>query len=179
LNQLFSRYFAQVDLLERIPKCFLILAAIYFGCQFIGYCLLFDKTDRIDPEREPLVNNNKAINSNNHNEENSEIQINSIGVKYEDPSEGLTILETIKVKQFYYLAIIACLSSISINLITLNYKLFGQTFIHDDKFLALCGSVAAILNASSRLFWGAITDMISFKVNNFFMFKCSFLYMIY
>jgi hypothetical protein len=76
------------------------------------------------------------------------------------------MLETLKVKQFYYLAFIASLSSISINLLTLNFKLFGQTFIHDDKFLALCGSVAAILNATSRLFWGAITDKISFKVKN-------------
>jgi hypothetical protein len=142
---------------------------IYFGCQFIGFCLLFDKEDRIGSEREPLLNNS-TVNNNDDCIENSKTEMNSIGVKYEDPEQGLTILETCKFKQFYYLAVVACLSSVSINLITLNYKLFGQTFIHDDKFLALCGSVAAILNASGRLFWGAITDLMPFKVNTFLIY---------
>lgn len=142
----------------------MILSAVYFGSQFIGFCLLFDKTEKTGSEREPLLNNN-TINDNDDSEEASKIETNSIGVKYDDPNQGLTIFETCKVKQFYYLAVIACLSSVSINVITLNYKLFGQTFIHDDKFLALCGSIPAILNACGRLFWGTITDLISFKVN--------------
>ena len=141
----------------------MILTVIYFGFQFIGFCLLFDTTEKTGSEREPLLNNN-TININDDSEEASKTETNSIGVKYDDPNQGLTIFETCKVKQFYYLAFIACLSSVSINVITLNYKLFGQTFIHDDKFLALCGSIPAILNACGRLFWGTITDLISFKV---------------
>ena len=42
--------------------------------------------------------------------------------------------------------------------------MFGQEFIHDDKFLALIASIGAIFNAASRLVWGLIIDKLSFKV---------------
>ena len=44
------------------------------------------------------------------------------------------------------------------------WQAFGQTFIHDDLFLAVVGSCAAIFNALGRIFWGHIADRIAFKV---------------
>ena len=44
------------------------------------------------------------------------------------------------------------------------YKAFGQTFITDDLFLAMIGTVAAIFNSSGRILWGLSVDRFSFKV---------------
>ena len=44
-------------------------------------------------------------------------------------------------------------------------RLMGQTFIADDKFLALVGSFSAVFNALGRMFWGYIADVYSYKVS--------------
>ena len=45
------------------------------------------------------------------------------------------------------------------------YKDFGQTFINNDDFLSIVGSLSSLFNAAGRLFWGRLIDKISFKVN--------------
>ena len=40
-----------------------------------------------------------------------------------------------------------------------------MTFIPDDQFLAVVGSLASIFNASGRISWGKLMDHIGFKVN--------------
>ena len=44
-------------------------------------------------------------------------------------------------------------------------KPFGQTFIKDDEFLAIVGSVSQIFNALGRPFWGFVIDRVSYKVS--------------
>ena len=44
------------------------------------------------------------------------------------------------------------------------YKAFGQTFIRDDKFLSLVGSINSLFNCSGRLFYGLIMDKTAYKV---------------
>ena len=44
------------------------------------------------------------------------------------------------------------------------YKAFGQTFIQDDHFLAMVGTVAAIFNAGGRVVWGQLCDSLGYKV---------------
>ncbi|KAK3583720.1 hypothetical protein CHS0354_021474, partial [Potamilus streckersoni] len=41
---------------------------------------------------------------------------------------------------------------------------YGQTFILDDHFLALVGSISSVFNCVGRPFWGAIMDRFRFKV---------------
>lgn len=41
---------------------------------------------------------------------------------------------------------------------------FGQTFIADDGFLAMVGTVSSLANMASRIFWGAVVDKYSYKV---------------
>ena len=43
------------------------------------------------------------------------------------------------------------------------YKAFGQTFIRDDLFLGVLGSITSVFNCSGRLFYGAIMDKASYK----------------
>lgn len=39
-------------------------------------------------------------------------------------------------------------------------QVYGQTFIHDDFFLATINSFAAAANCLSRIFWGAFADRV-------------------
>lgn len=41
---------------------------------------------------------------------------------------------------------------------------YGQTFIADDHFLALVGSVASGFNCAGRLVWGKLLDRFHYKV---------------
>ena len=45
------------------------------------------------------------------------------------------------------------------------YKAFGQTFIRDDKFLSLVGSISSVFNCTGRFFWGTIMDKSAYKVD--------------
>ena len=45
------------------------------------------------------------------------------------------------------------------------YKAFGQTFIRDDKFLSLVGSINSVFNCTGRVFYGFIMDKTAYKVS--------------
>ena len=51
------------------------------------------------------------------------------------------------------------------NVISAFYKVFGQTFIKDDKFLSVVGSISSVFNCSGRLLWGLVMDRFSYKVS--------------
>ena len=44
------------------------------------------------------------------------------------------------------------------------HQVYGQTFIQDDHFLAMVGTVAAIFNAGGRVVWGQLSDSFGYKV---------------
>ena len=47
---------------------------------------------------------------------------------------------------------------------TLYFQAYGQTFINDDYFLALVGSISSIFNCLMRPVWGIIMDKYGFQV---------------
>ena len=51
------------------------------------------------------------------------------------------------------------------NVISAFYKVFGQTFIRDDKFLSVVGSINSVFNCSGRLLYGLIMDKFAYKVS--------------
>ena len=51
------------------------------------------------------------------------------------------------------------------NVISAFYKVFGQTFIRDDKFLSVVGSINSVFNCSGRLIFGLIMDKFAYKVS--------------
>ncbi|KAL4220390.1 hypothetical protein ACF0H5_020793 [Mactra antiquata] len=42
---------------------------------------------------------------------------------------------------------------------------YGQTFIYDDHFLTLVGTLAAVFNCGGRPLWGIVMDRVSFKIS--------------
>lgn len=55
---------------------------------------------------------------------------------------------------------------IIINVFVINSvkQAYGQSFIKDDHFLAIVGSLAAVCNGSGRIMWGHLADKYSFRV---------------
>ena len=78
------RYFStkHIDLLDRIPKVFLILGASTLTLQIIGNLLIFNAPNRKDDD-EKKININDVENSNGNVESNESVDLtnNSIGVK--------------------------------------------------------------------------------------------------
>lgn len=39
-------------------------------------------------------------------------------------------------------------------------KVFGESFINNDHFLATTGAIAGLMNGSGRLVWGFLSDVL-------------------
>uniref|UniRef100_A0A914XHN9 Major facilitator superfamily (MFS) profile domain-containing protein n=1 Tax=Plectus sambesii TaxID=2011161 RepID=A0A914XHN9_9BILA len=143
-------YFYQPDLLDRVPSVFLLLAGIFAVFQLFGVLLLVNppNADRVtmpsefSDENEPLIS---------HDDE--EIADSSVEIR-----------DVLRSSTFYALSVSLACSAIWVNITSGFYKTFGQTFIHDDFFLAMVSSVSSVCNALSRVVWGSIADKLSYQV---------------
>jgi len=75
------------------------------------------------------------------------------------------------------LVIILSLSASFGMFLSFNYKSFGFTEIHDDKFMSFVGICGSLTNGFSRLMWGILLDKYSFKtittvINSVLLFGC-------
>ena len=84
---LILRYFSKLknaDLLERVPKYFLLSAGVYFILQLIGCCLLFEKKDsqtaETDIEQKKNEENEELTQHLNDPVNKNTSEINSLGV---------------------------------------------------------------------------------------------------
>lgn len=80
-----------------------------------------------------------------------------------EDSQGLTLMQALKTKTFGLMFFMLIFSLCTGYFIIMNFKTFGRNFIKDDQFLALVGSVGALLDGSLRFIWGYIMDTSSFK----------------
>lgn len=118
------RYFSKshIDLLERIPKTFLLLAGIYFGLQITGIVLLFEKksqsidnsvstsiNDDDDVETQPLIKDDES---------------NSLGVRYKLNESGLGLREVLKIPAFYMIVAIFSLVTVGPGFLFTYFKVF-------------------------------------------------------
>jgi MFS family permease len=79
----------------------------------------------------------------------------------------MELKEAVKRRAFYLIAIMLSFSTLGSNTVITYYKTFGQTFIKDDHFFAITGSIGGVFNSFGRLFWGYMIDRYSFKVCHF------------
>ncbi|XP_033733057.1 oxalate:formate antiporter-like isoform X2 [Pecten maximus] len=144
-----DKYFDQDSILDRVPSMFLILGGCYAAMQLIGVILLKDPPEGL----------NEQINRND--EETRLISsIASVDVKNTD----LAPRQVLKKKAFYMLWFLYLFNGQGIQFISSLYKTYGQTFIKDDRFLAIVGSLAAVCNGGGRILWGYLADKFCFKV---------------
>ncbi|CAH8669669.1 unnamed protein product [Schistosoma rodhaini] len=131
-----TKLFDDPELLDRIPRAFLILGGVLISGQIVGFLLMSEKKLKDKPD-------SLKVNTN---------QVNI------PPKQLFRKID------FYLLWIIMFLIIIPITIITSAYKLFGQEYISDDKYLSIVASITALFNAGGRIMWGAIVDRISFKI---------------
>ncbi|KAI3388043.1 hypothetical protein SNEBB_008849 [Seison nebaliae] len=145
-----EKYFSQESLLKRVPTVFLVLAGCYFFLQLVGVLLLRRKTDQ---HQLLLSSSNDSINNGDE-----------VGEIVDEKTTKYFYLK--EVKTFFFIAMFLTMffNSLSILLVSTMYKAYGQTFIKDDKFLAIVGAIAGIMNSSGRVMWGYICDRFSYKL---------------
>ncbi|CAF1022301.1 unnamed protein product, partial [Brachionus calyciflorus] len=155
-----EKYFSNKELLERVPRIFIILGVITAGLQLIGLSLLAEKTGRLELE---IVNEIEEETESLIEPVKNE-QINSLGIQYENPNDGLTLNQAIKTPIFWIFFLKIFTQMVPCGLIVNFYKTYGQTFIADDKFLSLIGSMASIFNGMGTFLWGFLIDRFPYKI---------------
>ena len=75
------------------------------------------------------------------------------------------LIEAFTRREFYLLWVTRLSVVMLSNVISAYYKAFGQTFIHDDRFLSIVGAITSVFNCSGRLFYGFIMDKFAYKVS--------------
>uniref|UniRef100_A0A183BS35 MFS domain-containing protein n=1 Tax=Globodera pallida TaxID=36090 RepID=A0A183BS35_GLOPA len=157
-------YFTQEELLERVPKMFLLLAFIFGTLQF--FALIFIG----DPPQEMLLKNESE-------EENARIDPRILEhrlsmascvsytstIHYNAPTHSKSAI--LCSDTFFFIFVTLMLNDIWVQTISGFYKAYGQTFIHDDFFLATINAFAAVFNTISRISWGAIADKFSYQLS--------------
>merc|ERR1712038_2161119 len=78
-------------------------------------------------------------------------------------SENLKPRAVVRTREFWTLWFTFFLNTQAITYINSMYKAYGQTFINDDHLLSLVGAIAAIFNATGRIFWGHLCDKFGYK----------------
>ncbi|ESO92931.1 hypothetical protein LOTGIDRAFT_175640 [Lottia gigantea] len=138
------RVFNQTVLLNKVPNTFLLLGGIVFVLQFIGTILAFTPLavtyEDFQNENEPGTSREESLIG-----ESSPMEL------FKDPGS-------------YVLWIVVFTSATVLMGIQSIYKSFGQTFIHDDHFLATLGATASILSAVYKISIAYIADMTSTKI---------------
>ncbi|CAI5454066.1 unnamed protein product [Caenorhabditis angaria] len=145
-------YFEEAELLERVPGVFIKLAIIYGIMQLIALIVVCDPPFRRSASNESLTDENDSEDGNNPFNENSE-----------DVPPQLTSLEMLKSSTFYCLFLTCFCSSFYANMYWNLYKVYAESFIQDDFFIAMAFSISSIANAIARICWGILTDRTSFQ----------------
>ncbi|THD23681.1 Oxalate/formate antiporter [Fasciola hepatica] len=134
-----TQHFTDLELLNRVPISFLVVAGIIVAIELIGIAMLNDKTKQSELDRE--------------GRDKDEIR----------PEHGSTH-QALRTLDFYLLWISLGLSVIPVISLSSLYKFVGRSFLNDDLFLAGVGMAASVCNSVGRIIWGMICDRISFKI---------------
>lgn len=151
-----TRHFTDPVLLDRVPRAFLILGGTLLFIQVIGFALLRAKPVAL-ASSSPNQQSEQPATSKTEVQPDKEIQI-------QKDELNVTPKQLFRCLDFYLLWFVMFCNIIPITIITSAYKLFGQVYISDDRFLSAIATASSMFNAGGRVAWGAIVDRISFKI---------------
>jgi len=170
-----EKYIIDMDVLNRVPNLLLILAAIYFSLGMLGAILVFHPSSDLMEKilRNDMSTENTIISTSLENVRNSAKKDGKpISRSNENPmKEKLRIIrfvctrlnKALRTKAFYLLWVNRLSNVMISDIITGLYKSFGTTFIKNDKFLSLVGTIASVFNCSGRILYGVIMDNSSYR----------------
>ena len=86
-----------------------------------------------------------------------------------DQRDEITVWEGLETRRFYYMWLMLFFSTFYVMLMAGIFKVFGLSKGIDDFTLTVAGSLGAIANGGSRIFWAALQDRIGFKKISLFI----------
>ncbi|CAB3999900.1 oxalate:formate antiporter-like isoform X1 [Paramuricea clavata] len=151
-----DKYFGQDEILDRVPSLFIVVGVVCAVMTVIGVLLLFDppKQDHTMGEKtffQQLTNTDDEIEDALLPKDRAELH------------DDVHPLEMIKTKNFWLLWFIALVNGEVIMFLQSLYKAYGETFIPDDRFLALVGSISMVFASVGRILWGIIADRLPIR----------------
>uniref|UniRef100_A0A5K4F202 MFS domain-containing protein n=1 Tax=Schistosoma mansoni TaxID=6183 RepID=A0A5K4F202_SCHMA len=167
-----TRQFDDPEILNRLPHVFLVIGVILSVTQIIGLILLRSKPKwNCEDDKIEILDDSGS----------SDCEIMDDEVKFSNCSNAVDITPSRLFRHidFYLLWLIELCNSIPLTLLTSSYKLFGQSFISDDKYLTIIVTMTAVFNASGRILWGTIVDQFSYKSDGWIDSENTLLYLGY
>lgn len=166
-----EKFFKNDILLERVPSCFIMLGCTFLVLQIIGTAMIFPPP----PDEEKIDVRATEANTDIYENKNKILEAGilenqveeTVTAPQEESVRSLRPKEILKTRQFYIFWFVCILNGQSILFISGLYKAFGQTFIHDDHFLAVIGSVSAVGNTVGRAIWGLLADKVGERISLF------------
>ncbi|KAK7469811.1 hypothetical protein BaRGS_00036188 [Batillaria attramentaria] len=172
-------YFTQREVLDRVPSCFVLLGGILSAIQLVCICLFSyppPATKNLDTGLRVVAEEGWGPDTKNTGTDSPTVQYagQSTSLTVSDPPElgereqipvdgpNYKPVDILKTRIIWTLWFFNFATDIAFSFITGFYKAWGQTFIHNDRLLALVGSVAPIFNAVCRPVWGLMADRFGF-----------------
>eukprot|EP00091_Calanus_sinicus_P014140 TRINITY_DN31531_c0_g1_i1.p1 TRINITY_DN31531_c0_g1~~TRINITY_DN31531_c0_g1_i1.p1 ORF type:complete len:314 (+),score=69.13 TRINITY_DN31531_c0_g1_i1:732-1673(+) len=146
-------YFADENLLEKVPWMFFLLGVVYSIMGVTALCLISDP----EPTKSPK---SRKKSYRKEKEESLEYLIEELPGKV---AFSLTPLQVMRTPAFYQIWLGFFSISLTNGLMSNYSKTFGLTFINDDHYFAKVAVFLNILNGICRILWGHYYDRFGFK----------------
>lgn len=180
-----SKYFEQEDILKQVPGLFLFIGSIYGIIQLVGCSLLFKPPT--GPDSYLGYDIDSRAGTSCHDEDDEDLDANEDSrIKNSDEHSlveiKMSLREAISSRKFKVLTVVYGTMTQGVLFINAMLKVYGQTYIEDDLYLAWVSSMGSIANGLGRYFWGLMMDRYNFSfafttitlLFSFFMFTLPF-----
>uniref|UniRef100_A0A914CCA0 Major facilitator superfamily (MFS) profile domain-containing protein n=1 Tax=Acrobeloides nanus TaxID=290746 RepID=A0A914CCA0_9BILA len=132
-------FFTQREILEKVPSLFILMAIVFGITQLIALCFLAEPKNPDEIETQSLISM--------------------------ESTPDLSSRQIVYSSTFKLLFATLFLNAIWCQTTSGFFKAYGMTFIHDDFFLAMISSFAAMANCTSRVLWGLFVDKTSYQTS--------------
>ena len=167
-----DKYFP-IEVASRVPNVFLLLAGCYVVLQAIGLLLMVEPTEaELAAMKEhvvPIMGDLKAKSTGYTPRDfrptveatpRGQHVITSSGAMVDHPYKPSEALKTAKFWEIWGTFLLVGLTT---TFMSSYWKVFGQSFIADDHFLVLAGSVSSVCNGVFRPLWGMLMDKWTYR----------------
>lgn len=167
-----DKYFP-IEVASRVPNVFLLLAGCYVVLQAIGLLLVVEPTEaELAAMKEhvvPIMGDLKAKSTGYTPRDfrptveatpRGQHVITSSGAMVDHPYKPSEALKTAKFWEIWSTFLLVGLTT---TFMSSYWKVFGQSFIADDHFLVLAGSVSSVCNGVFRPLWGMLMDKWTYR----------------
>ena len=165
--------FFPMDVCKNVPKVFPILAGVYLVMQIIGLIFIVEPTE---DELEALKSKALPI-TGNLKDKGTGFTPRELKPKVDMTPRGAHVIiadgaivdhpykpsESMKTAKFWEIWCTFLLVGLTTTFMSSYWKSFGQSFISDDRFLVIAGSVSSVCNGLFRPMWGSLMDKLTYR----------------